>query len=53
MVKVSSYSGGAFRIIVSPAESEKVEIFAFSDVPYEINQSLFFYYKQDKLKIFQ
>lgn len=52
IVKVSSYSGGAFRIIVSPIESENIEIFAFSDVPYEINQSLFFYYKEDKLKIF-
>jgi len=52
IVKVSSYSGGAFRIIVSPIETENIEIFAFSDVPYEINQSLFFYYKKDKLKLF-
>ncbi|MEM0127919.1 MAG: glucose ABC transporter ATP-binding protein GlcV [Thermoplasmatales archaeon] len=50
-VKVSSYSGGSFKIIVAPVDNDDLELFAFSDVPYAIDTILNYYYRPDRLKL--
>ncbi|MEM0073599.1 MAG: glucose ABC transporter ATP-binding protein GlcV [Thermoplasmatales archaeon] len=50
-VKVSSYSGGSFKIIVAPIDNEELELFAFSDIPYAADTVLNYYYRPDRLKL--
>ena len=52
IVKVSSYSGGAFRIVVSPIENEEIELYALSDIPMKVGDVVNFFYRKDKLKVF-
>lgn len=52
-IKVSSYSGGAFKIVVSTLTDENIELYAFNDVPFEIGTELNFMYKKERIKIFK
>ena len=52
VVKVSSYSGGAFRIVVSPIENEEIELYALSEVPMKVKDVVNLFYRKEKLKVF-
>lgn len=52
-VKVSSYSGGAFKVVVSPLNDENIELYSFNDVPYDTGKELYLFYKKKRIKIFK
>jgi len=52
VVKVSSYSGGAFKIIVSPLENEEIELYALSDTPMKVGEVVNLFYRKEKIKVF-
>jgi glucose/arabinose transport system ATP-binding protein len=52
-IKVSSYSGGAFKVVVSPLSDDTIELYAFNEVPFDIGTELYFLYKKDRIKIFK
>jgi ABC-type sugar transport systems, ATPase components len=52
-VKVSSYTGSSFRLVVSPLEEEKVELYVNSDRPMPINSEAVLLAKPEKIKVFK
>ena len=52
IVKVSSYSGGAFKIIISPLENEEIELYALSDMPMKVGEVVNLFYRKEKFKVF-
>nr|WP_252900720.1 hypothetical protein [Vulcanisaeta sp. JCM 14467] len=51
-VKVSSYTLGVFRIVVSPVSDESVDIIVVSDEPIEPGRETYLLIRPDKIKIF-
>ena len=51
-IKVSSYSGGAFKIVVSPIEDETVDLYAFNEVPMKVGEVVNLFYRGDRFKLF-
>ncbi len=52
VVKVSSYSGGAFKIVVTPQENEEIELYALNDVPMNVGEVVNLFYRKEKIKVF-
>ncbi|BBD73698.1 ABC transporter ATP-binding protein [Sulfodiicoccus acidiphilus] len=52
-VKVSSYTGSSFRLVVSPIEDDRVELYVNSDRPMDINSIALLYVRPEKVKIFR
>ena len=52
VVKVSSYSGGVFKIVVSPLENEEIELYALSDMPMKEGEVVNLFYRKEKIKVF-
>jgi len=52
-VKISSYSGGTFKIVVSPIEDQSIDLYAFNEVPLKEGQLINFHYRGDRLKLFR
>lgn len=51
-VKVSSYSLGVFRVVVSPITDETIELVVVSDEPIQPGTEAYLYVKKDKVKVF-
>jgi len=51
-VKVSSYSLGVFRVVVSPITDEAIELVVVSDEPIQPGTEAYLYVKKDKVKVF-
>ncbi len=51
-VKVSSYSGGAFKIVITPIENEEIELYVLNDVPMKVGEVVNLFYRKEKLKVF-
>jgi glucose/arabinose transport system ATP-binding protein len=52
-VSVSSYSGGSFKIVVSPIEDKEIELYAHKDRPFNQEETVNFFYRPNKMKVFK
>jgi len=51
-VKVSSYTLGVFRIVISPVTDESIELAVVSDEPIQPGREAYLYVREDRIKVF-
>jgi ABC-type sugar transport system ATPase subunit len=51
-VKVSSYSLGVFRVVISPVADESIELVVVSDEPIQPGTEAYLYVRKDRIKVF-
>lgn len=52
-VSVSSYSGGSFKIVVSPVNDKEIELYAHRERPFKQGDEVNFFYRAGSLKVFK
>ncbi len=51
-IRVSSYSGGAFKIVVSPVDDDSVDLYAFNEIPMKVGEVVNLFYRTERFKLF-